>query len=175
MRRRLSTLAHNHIRFMRWFAVLLLAGSLASCESDEASEKQFEQLCIEAIKMRLRAPSTFNALSVTADHKQIPHRPIDEINRETKEALQLPDGVEKNALVSALGTEWSAAYFGDIPYRETQFKLYVEYEAKNALGVPLRSFSECAYTLDGRDKFSEYDNRRIKVDGRDHADWLVNN
>lgn len=148
---------------------ILSAFALVSCGSGEAA---FQSACIDAIKKRLKAPSTFDLIDVTANHQPVSVRSEARIRRDI-EAVKDKDDTDSRIEELQLRRELVSVTSGD-KHSATNLQLIIEYDAQNAMGVPLRGLANCTAQGGPNGEFSSDDDWKVEIDGETHTDWIVN-
>ena len=144
-----------------------LAIGLTACGGGVSQEAGFQEACFEGIKRRLKAPATFDVVKVTPDHTKVPLRTEEQIRESIQNAED--DSLEKMKFRLELADLQS----GDFDYRSVSYRSFVQYDAQNAMGVPLRSMAECEYEARAGEEISAEDGTDIIVDGEKYWDWAM--
>lgn len=144
----------------RTAAILVLPLLLSGC--DLFGDKLLSA-CEEELKSRLKAPSTYTLI-----RKDEFTAPV-EISDYRKMLAEGQDKDSPNALLADVRTAESKRATGEPgPTRHT---LFIEYDADNSFGVPLRGVTECEYISGNGDKggAGKYS---VKINGKDHSQWM---
>ncbi|WP_084398272.1 hypothetical protein [Henriciella aquimarina] len=149
--------------------IILVAVMLAGCGGGEA---KFQSACVDAIKKRLKAPSTFELIEATADHQKVP-LPAEQVIRAELESLEDRDDIDSRVRQARLRSDLARATSGE-QYKATNLRLYIEYDAQNSMGVPLRGAVICTVEGGPNGEFSADDGWNVEIDGETHTDWIVN-
>lgn len=152
------------------FAAVAVASSAAWWFSNNTVQARFVAKCEAELMDRLRSPSTYNRRSVT-DIRREPATVEQFLGIETPEKA-----AEWRALAQANPTlkdsqEMMRQIFNARPH-DFAF-VYLEYEAANGFGVPIRSTVRCD---DFFEEGKEPDLRffRPRIDGETNLEWTVN-
>ena len=159
---------------------LILIGAivLTGCDSLTGSSKdftRFETACSEALKKRLKAPSTFELVKTTDVSKPIDFD-LDLIKARLKEfdarksySLLSYEQLERANLTAKLA-RLNAAEDGD---SYIQLSIIIEYDSQNSYGALLRGTSRCEYeSWNGAFSDSKTYND-VLIDGQEYTDWLI--
>lgn len=151
----------------RWPLVLLLAG-LGACSAEVANEDVLVASCVETLSERLKAPSTLEVMKITkapvvseaVDGPWISHRIAE---------LESEDEVLEPSELGDLRAALADVEAGKTVLRR-QYETYIEYDADNAYGAPIRAIARCeAVTYDGEiTQFSS-----VSVNGYTSMEWLA--
>jgi hypothetical protein len=107
--------------------------------------------CEQAIQGTLRAPSTYRRIALT----------------ETSEVFPLEDYLAADKYDSDSVKE----VYRKVGYKPVKRTMWVEYDAANGYGVPIRTRTECSYiSLNG--DFSNVSEMLVKLNGKDRVDRL---
>lgn len=146
--------------------VALVAGlSWATRAKEPDFAERFETGCVEAIKERLKAPSTFRLIQTD----RAPDRPFtmewwaehleedwskSEDEKERELGAELKDMAERHA---ASGYKIAAAV--------------ISYDAENSYGTPLRGQNLCELPYDPEGE--DFPEREIRIDGQTSFEWML--
>lgn len=129
-----------------------LATALGIFGSRDVFASNMVNACEDALKERLKAPSTYQRIKVTETQQNITFDQYFAANNESPAVQQFLRAMAKQPPVQLIA--------------------FIEYDAANAFGTPLRSISKCTYnTLDPtRSTDSKH---LVKIDGKSNTQWLV--
>ncbi|MGD9476105.1 hypothetical protein [Shinella sp. G-2] len=113
--------------------------------------------CEDAIKQRLRSPTSYDRVSL----------------RETEEQISRREDVVFKFRRQGYSAEETAVFMKEVdaaPEKVTLYAKTIEYDAKNAFGAPLRNRTTCEYfTIDGKEDAALASN--VTLDGKSLAEW----
>lgn len=113
--------------------------------------------CEEAIKKRLRSPSSYKRIELTRSERFL-------TEEEYKARLDRENS-------SDILKEMDMTSFRTKEISPKEISLFVEYDAPNGFGVPIRGHSECTYISErGADPDSYL---YVSVDGKTNTEWLM--
>lgn len=149
--------------------ILISALTLSACGASDMNA--FQKACIETMKERLKAPSTFKLIEftdltapITFDSEEI------KAMEEQLEQMGDPSALEEmdRLRYDQLWLDIRGAKNND---NGTLFEAILEYEAQNAYGTPLRDSFQCEY--EAIDESFNGSVHSVRVNGKKHLDWLV--
>lgn len=150
---------------------LLGAVLLTACGSSDVDT--FKQACIDSMKERLKAPSTFKLVKFTDVSKPVTFDD-DEIKAMEEQLEKMGDYKDLSEIErlkkDRLGIDIRKAKDG--ADSGTKFEGLFEYDAANAYGTPLRGTFTCEYEA-WDSVFDASDVPRVLVNGQTHIDWLL--
>lgn len=108
--------------------------------------------CEDALKERLKAPSTYRRIKVTESQQSITFEQYFAASNDSPAVQSFLRSMAKQP--------------------PTQLMTFIEYDAANAFGTPIRSISKCTYnTLDPTR--STDSKELVEIDGKSNTRWLV--
>lgn len=161
----------------RRILAVLVATLAAACSQGGAAggdAARFQKACVEGVKERLLAPATFvlkdviddsETIEFSADNLAAIEARFDDLRaldaRTPEEDLEL--------LQTSLELETARrAVAGDLAPK--LYRLFLQYDAANEYGTPIRRHSECDFrALDGRFDGDE----TVEIDGETNHRWLI--
>lgn len=133
-------------------------------------ESKFYGMCEEVLKDRLKAPSSYQRISITESFAVIP---IEEYRTMLTSKLDtVVDGKYGNPEGMAnIEYRVDRVKSGSLP-APMRYKLWISYDSQNSFGVMIRGKSRCDYiaedgTLDFANEFN------VRIDGFDKTEWLA--
>ena len=165
--------------------IIVFSLVLSGCSSEAMKKKKnferFEIACVEALKKRLKSPSSFALIEKTDVSKEI------SISNEEEKALrarfsELLAKDKEKTLASEEKLELARmslkiAGLNDVKHGrgegEKLLSLIIEYDAHNGFGVLIRSTQRCEYNAP-LGTFSSYaDHDDVLINGKTYTDWLI--
>lgn len=113
------------------------------------------KLCEQDLKKRLELPSGYQRIKFTQDDKSL-------------SIAEYVDAFEKVYGTPATALRKQQAASGE----PTLFRIFIEYDAPNDFGVPIRGTSVCN-TVDAVAEFRQTSYFYIRIDGLTAAQWLI--
>ena len=152
---------------------LFLMGAVLLTACGSSDVETFKQACVDSMKERLTAPSTFKLVEFTDVSKPITfdsdeikameerlenmgdYKDLSEIERVKRDRLMLDISSAKNGEDSG-----------------TVFEGLFQYDADNSYGTPIRGTFSCEYEA-WDSVFDASDVPNVLVNGQTHMDWLL--
>lgn len=151
----------NSMKYAVVAAILAVSG-IAGCESQE--DKLVES-CNEALKKRLKSPSSFTEIErFKVRSEPYTHSRIAQKTDRYKPVTGQKRTDLRNSLISLSKAQEKIGEYAISEYRIT-------YEAKNSFGVDLRSTASClvVHSVDDGAKWKP----DVYIDGQNHMSWLI--
>lgn len=138
-----------------FWAVLVGSQLLSGCNP---FEQPLISACEESLKERLKAPSTYRRISATEDEKNLTRA---EYNQHL--SGQSPS-------VRDISLKW----FDEGKDKPMRFIAFIEYDAQNAFGVPIRDVTKCEYISSSGNK-KDAKSYTVTINGKDSVGWTKSN
>lgn len=160
---------------MKHFICAFAVVSVSACAGAN-DEKIFQEECTETLGKRLKAPATLVIGNVDfykttyADESDLSRLEgtLRGHNRLDKNKLSDADRIGYDLKASRLESSIKSLKEGETL---TRYSLYMEYDAANGFGTPIRSKAHCTYDATTETiGYSTYLN--VKIDGKTHNDWF---
>ncbi|MCH4560325.1 hypothetical protein [Mesorhizobium jarvisii] len=140
-------------------AVAVVATALVLKSDFNPFESSMTKSCENVLKKRLRSPAGYKRIGIT----------------ESQSPLSLEDYLKANYVKDDDGrTIFTQLYNSESAKKDppTMFTLFIEYDAPNAYGTPIRSTSMCQYASISSSKSNASD-FAVVVDNFTQTQWLV--
>lgn len=155
------------------FLVVVLVGGVGvaiAVSMRPSEESKLLSICDDMITERLLAPTTYKRISASplksakADFNQFMGWDVPEKKQRDIEARVDPAVMKAQDSIKRQysGVDW------------LRYSSWIEYDAANAYGTPIRSVSECVLIARSDEPLSISSLSDIRVDGSDSLDWSLN-
>ena len=158
---------------------------LSGCNSESIQKDKdflrFETACIEALKKRLKSPSSFQLINKTdvskkvivsgEDEKVLRARYSELIAKDKETTLTQKEDLELARMdLKILGLNDVKNGRGE---GAKLLSVIVEYDAQNAFGALIRGIERCEYNAPLGDFGSYADHDDVLIGGKTYTDWLI--
>jgi len=165
---------------------IVLAGcDVGTITNDKNTDlKRFETACVEAIKKRLKSPSSFQFIKTTdisepiavANEEMQALRVRLRDGREEYKRMNLKENPTLEESKALLEYARAEAKFANLYANQEDamlFSILVEYDAQNSFGAMLRGIESCEYTSWGGSFDNRLDYDDVLIDGKTYTNWLL--